>query len=66
MKLNSNKSSGIDHIPTKVVKLVAHIIKRPMADIVNATITESYFVQKAKIGKIAPIYKKSIKNSRLN
>ena len=54
MKLNSNKSSRIDKISTKEVKLVAHIIKKPLTKIVNATIQESKFVHNAKNWKNWP------------
>ena len=65
-KLNPKKSSGLDKIPIKVVKLTSDVITKPLTDIINATIHNSSFVDKAKIAKVTPIYKSAQLNSRLN
>ena len=65
-KLKLKKSSGLDNIPTKIIKLSSHVIKKPLTNIINATIKTSKFIDDGKVGKVTPIYKNPKDGSRLN
>ena len=66
--LNSKKSTGLDKIPPKLVKLAANIIDCHICNILNQSISSSMFTEQAKIANVRPIYKngkrEEIKNYR--
>ena len=57
-KFNQNKSPGHDGIGNLIVKNVAHIVSRPLADIFNLSLSTGSVPEQLKIAKVIPIYKK--------
>ena len=57
-KFNQNKSPGYDGIGNLIVKNVAHIVSRPLADIFNLSLSTGSVPEQLKIAKVIPIYKK--------
>ena len=56
MSLNSNKSCGVDYIPTKIVQLFVSIISEPVAVLVNnKAFSLGIFRDSLKIAKVVPI-----------
>ena len=66
MSLNSNKSCGVDCIPTKIVKLSAYIISEPLAVLVNKAFSLGIFLDSLKIAEVVPIYKSGDKHNPSN
>ena len=56
-KFNQNKSPGHDGIGNLIVKNVAHIVSRPLADIFNLSLSTGSVPEQLKIAKVIPIYK---------
>ena len=54
---SSSSSSGIDHIPSFLVKKLADILCQPLSLLVNKSLTEGRFPDKLKIAKVIPIFK---------
>lgn len=65
-KLKNKNSSGIDQIPTSIVKYCIFYIAHPLTNIINACIEEGIFPETLKIAKIIPIYKKGDKENIVN
>ena len=67
-KLNADKATGPDKIPSKMVILSANIIDSHLAKIINYDLDNNSFSEGAKIATVRPIYRKSdrdkIKNYR--
>jgi hypothetical protein len=59
--LDSNSSTGIDGISTKAVKCIKETIIKPLTDCVNKCLSEGYFPDSLKIGKVSPIHKAGTK-----
>ena len=57
-KFNQNKSPGHDGISNFIVKNIAHIVSRPLADIFNLSLSTGSVPEQLKIAKVIPIYKK--------
>ena len=55
-------SSGLDEIPSIVLKKVAETISFPLANIINECLAQGIFQDKLKIVKIVPVYKKGEKS----
>lgn len=55
--LNSNKSTGIDNIPTKVYKLLADHLSQPFTKVFNACLSQRVFPNLWKKGIIIPVPK---------
>lgn len=64
MKINVKAGSGHDKIPPKVIKSCAHLLHKPIKNIINATINNSEFVNAAKIATVTPLYKSPKDGSR--
>ena len=54
----NKRSAGIDKIPDYVVKKCIQFLKRPLANIHNASLEQGIFPDKLKLAKILPICKK--------
>ena len=61
-KLNLNKATGPDKIPSKIV-ISANIINSHLANIINHDKDNNSFPEGAKIATVRPIYKKSDRNN---
>ena len=66
MSLKSNKSCGVDLIPTKIVKMSASIISEPLSILVNPAFSLGIFPDSLKIAKVVPIYKSGDKRNPSN
>nr|CAI5866876.1 unnamed protein product [Callosobruchus analis] len=64
--LPPKSSTGLDGIPTMVVKKVASIICNPVADIINECFSTGLIPSKLKISKIIPVHKKGSKDDVSN
>ena len=56
--LDTSKSSGIDQISAKLVKLAIEIISKPICIILNHCIKKGNFPNDMKVARITPLYKK--------
>ncbi|KAK3098177.1 hypothetical protein FSP39_016896 [Pinctada imbricata] len=57
-KLNIKKSSGVDCLGPRLLKLTAPVISKCVAHMINQSITRGFFPDELKIAKVIPIYKK--------
>ena len=60
--LNARKSTGLDNLPSRFLKDGATFLSKPLAHIINSSITTGSVPNELKIAKVTPLYKK---NSRL-
>ena len=65
-KLNPNKSTGLDQIGPKILKLSAPLITRALTHIINISIATSEYPELLKKAKIIPVFKKGCKNQPEN
>ena len=56
--LNSKRASGIDKIPTKLVKLASDVLAEPLSIAINNSIRAT-FSNNTKIASVVPIDKKT-------
>ena len=59
--LNSDKSTGTNSLPTKILKLLKNEISTLLADIFNLSFSSGVFLSKLKIAKVIPVHKKESK-----
>ena len=59
MKLKNSKSTGIDDIDTRIIKLVANDILPALTHVINLSISHSEFPSIWKQSKVVPLLKKS-------
>ena len=57
-KLDINKSTGPNGIPTKIQLLIKSILSEPRSKIYNNSILTGQYVEKLKFAKTIPIFKK--------
>ena len=62
----NNKSTGIDNVCIRLLKLAAPIICHPLAYICNLSLFTSHFPSKWKVAKVSPIYKDGDKSDVSN
>ena len=63
LKLNVNKSAGIDNVGPRILKLSAPVVYKSIAYLVNLSIRQNIFPDKLKEAKITPIFKKGDKST---
>ena len=56
--LDSHKSSGLNNIPVKILKLLKNDISQQLSDIFNMSFSTGQFPSVLKIAKVIPILKK--------
>jgi hypothetical protein len=56
--LKNKLSAGIDEIPDYVVKQCIQLLKKPLANIYNASLESGIFPDQLKIAEVVPVYKK--------
>ena len=59
--LNSDKSTGPNSLPTKILKLLKNEISTHLADIFNLSFSSGVFPSILKIAKVIPVHKKESK-----
>ena len=64
--LDSSKSTEIDGIPIKYIKMAATVITPKLTQLFNICINKGYFPQALKIAKIVPIFKKGNRENCCN
>ena len=65
-KINTKKATGFDNIPPKIIKEAAHILAKPLTDIINLSLFECIFPNKAKISSTLPFFKKGDRTNKSN
>ena len=66
VKVKSNKATGFDNIPPKIIKLCADEMAVPMTDMINTAIESNIFPNDMKFADLCPVFKKKddmIKNN---
>ena len=61
--VNTEKASGPDNIPPKLVKLSGNVIDSHLCNIINKGLQNSFFPDAAKIVSVRPLYKKGCRNT---
>ena len=59
--LNSDKSTGLNSLPSKILKLLKNEISTHLADIFNLSFSSGVFPSILKIAKVIPVHKKESK-----
>ncbi len=57
LKLDHKKSTGEDNLPPKYVKAVSDLLAPPFTKVINMSIKECFFPNKAKIALVTPLFK---------
>ena len=57
-KITNNESTGHDNISNKLLKHAKSIIAKPLALIINQTLTTGIFPSQLKLSKVKPLFKK--------
>ena len=65
-KFNPRKATGYDNIPCKILRLAHQELSRPLAYIINSSISQNVFPDDLKCAEVSPIFKKNDKLSKLN
>ena len=60
--LSSNKATGIDKIPSKIIKIAAPAIADSLTYIINQAMALSLFPDEWKIARVTPLYKSGHRN----
>ena len=66
MKLNPNKSSGLDDLSPRVIREIGALISKPLTHIFNQSITTGIIPNQMKISIVTPIYKSNEKDKFQN
>ena len=64
--LDSTKSTGLDGLGPRFLKVSSNIIARPLTHIFNLGIRQTKFPNIFKVAKVTPIFKKGVKNDKNN
>lgn len=59
MTLKNTSASGYDDITTKILKLIASLISRPLSHIINLSLADGFFPDELKLTVIKPLHKKN-------
>ena len=65
-KLAATKASGIDKLPTKILKIAAPIISESLAAIFNVSLKNGTFPNDLKVVKVSPVFKTGDRKNRSN
>ena len=52
-----NKAHGLYSCSATIIRSVRHILSKPLADIMNKSVSQSMYPSKLKHGKVIPVYK---------
>ena len=52
-----NKAHGLYSCPTRIIRSVRHILSKPLADIMNKSVSQGVYPSKIKHAKVIPVYK---------
>jgi hypothetical protein len=56
-------SADYDEIPDMIIQQCIHIVKKPLAFIINLSLSSGIFPNQMKIAKVGPIFKKGQKQN---
>ena len=59
LELSTEKSTGVDMVPPKLVKLAANYLESPLSQSVNDSIKKGLFPENLKFASVTPIDKKT-------
>ena len=65
-KIDSKKATGLDKIPSKLLKLAADIVSPSLTCIFNASIATGIFPDEWKKARVSPVFKKGTKSDPNN
>ena len=65
-KFKPNKASGIDDIPTKLIKAAKHILSPYLTIIFNLGLEKGHYYDELKIARVTPLFKGGIKSEVKN
>lgn len=57
-RLPNKLSSGVDEIPSALIKICANELAAPLTDLINQSFSEECFPDKLKVAKVKPMLKK--------
>ena len=57
-RLNSNKASGVDNIPTKLIIAAKYILAPYLTEIINSCLVKGRYLEELKIARIKILYTK--------
>ena len=60
--LNTNKASGMDQIPEKILEEAAGVLAYPLSKIINLSVKLSVYLEECNIAKLIPLFIKKLKN----
>ena len=55
--MHINKAHGLYSCPTRILRSVRHILSKPLADIMNKSVSQGVYPSKLKHAKVIPVYK---------
>ena len=58
-ELSTEKSTGVDLVPPKLVKLAANYLTRPLSQSINDSVKKGLFPENSKFASVTPIDKKT-------
>lgn len=61
-KLKNKKSSGIDGIPSNIIKSCIDLVDEPLCNIINSSLENGIFPDRLKFGIIKPLFKSGDQN----
>ena len=65
-KLPANKATGLDNLPTEILKIASDVISYSLAYIFNASIASGIFPDDWKVAKVSPLYKANSRSEANN
>ena len=57
LSISLNKAHGLYSCPTRILRSVRHILSKPLADIMNKSVSQGVYPSKLKHAKVIPVYK---------
>ena len=61
--INSNKATGLDGIPGKILKLAADILSPSLTGLFNQSLIQGIYPDDWKIAKVVPVFKNGTKKT---
>ena len=65
-KFNPRKATGFDQIPGKLLRMAHQELSRPIAFVINSSISQNVFPDEMKCAEVSPIFKKNDKLNKKN
>ena len=57
LSISLNKAHGLYSCPTIILRSIRHILSKPLADIMNKSVSQGVYPSKSKHAKVIPVYK---------